>query len=205
MHFMGSGLFDIPIGDRAVHLCLDMQNIFAPDGLWATAWMPRVLPVVVEIASRFPRRTIFTRFVTPPNAESATGAWRRYYARWAAATQSQLAPDALDLVPALARLAVPEFIVDKSGYSAFTGPRLPAMLAEWRTDTLIITGAKTDVCVLATVLDAVDLGFRVIVVSDGVCSSSDAGHDALMQVFHGRFSQQIETVPAERLLASWNP
>jgi len=29
----------------AVHLCIDMQNIFAPGGLWATPWMERVLPI----------------------------------------------------------------------------------------------------------------------------------------------------------------
>jgi hypothetical protein len=35
-----------PISD-AVHLCIDMQNVFAPGGLWATPWMERVLPAIV--------------------------------------------------------------------------------------------------------------------------------------------------------------
>ncbi|MET4295277.1 nicotinamidase-related amidase [Bradyrhizobium sp. LB8.2] len=48
-----------------VHLCIDMQNIFAPGGLWATPWMERVLPTVAAIASRYRARTIFTRFITP--------------------------------------------------------------------------------------------------------------------------------------------
>ncbi|MHC2279292.1 hypothetical protein ACVME8_005935 [Bradyrhizobium diazoefficiens] len=38
--------------------------------------------------------------------------------------------------------------------------------------------AETDVCVLSTVLSAVDLGFRVVIVEDALCSSSDVGHDA---------------------------
>ncbi|MGY4466887.1 nicotinamidase-related amidase [Bradyrhizobium sp. LB9.1b] len=42
----------------------------------------------------------------------------------------------------------------------------------------MITGAETDVCVLSTVLGAVDLGFRVVIVKDALCSSSDVGHDA---------------------------
>ena len=41
--------------------------------------------------------------------------------------------------------------------------------------------AETDVCVLSTVLDAVNIGFRVVMVEDALCSSSDAGHDALMR------------------------
>jgi hypothetical protein len=31
-----------------------------------------------------------------------------------------------------------------------------------KADSLVITGAETDVCVLAAVLDAVDLGYRII-------------------------------------------
>jgi len=68
---------------------------------------------------------------------------------------------------------------------------------------LIVTGSETDVCVLATVLDAVDHGFRVIVVRDGICSSSDEGHDALLAVYYRRYSLQIETADAAEILAIW--
>jgi nicotinamidase-related amidase len=70
-------------------------------------------------------------------------------------------------------------------------------------DSVVVTGAETDVCVLATVLHAVDLGLRVIVVQNAICSSSDEGHDALMKVFHRRFTHQIETVSAEEVLSAW--
>jgi len=48
-----------PPTDSAIHLCIDMQNIFAPGGPWPTPWLPRVLPAVEEIAGRFPDRTPF--------------------------------------------------------------------------------------------------------------------------------------------------
>jgi PhnB protein len=35
-----------------------------------------------------------------------------------------------------------------------------------RSDTLILTGAETDVCVLSTALGAIDHGYRVIIVED---------------------------------------
>jgi hypothetical protein len=44
-----------PITD-AVHLCTDMQNIFAPGHIWETPWMERALPLIVEIAARRPAR-----------------------------------------------------------------------------------------------------------------------------------------------------
>jgi nicotinamidase-related amidase len=57
--------------------------------------------------------------------------------------------------------------------------------------------------VLAAVLDAVDLGYRVIVASDALCSVSDAAHDALMLLYRERFSQQIEVAPTQTILAAW--
>ena len=59
-----------PITD-AVHLSIDMQNIFAPGGIWQTPWMERVLPVIVDITARHAARTVFTRFITPVRAERA--------------------------------------------------------------------------------------------------------------------------------------
>jgi hypothetical protein len=44
----------------------------------------------------------------------------------------------------------------------------------------------------------------VILVRDAVCSSSDAGHDALLQVYHRRYGQQIETADAEDILRQWS-
>jgi nicotinamidase-related amidase len=72
-------------------------------------------------------------------------------------------------------------------YSALAEPRLIEHLRQRETDALIVSGSETDVCVLATVLDAVDIGFRVIVVRDAVCSSSDEGHDMLMRLYHSRY------------------
>jgi nicotinamidase-related amidase len=88
-------------------------------------------------------------------------------------------------------------------YSAFAGSDLLAHLQARGADGLIVTGSETDVCVLATVIAAVDLGYRVILVSDAVCSSSDAGHDALLEVYHRRYSQQIETADAATILSRW--
>jgi hypothetical protein len=51
--------------------------------------------------------------------------------------------------------------------------------------------------VFATVLDAVDLGFRAVVGEDALCSSFDASHDAPMTIYRNRFSEQIELINTE--------
>jgi nicotinamidase-related amidase len=68
---------------------------------------------------------------------------------------------------------------------------------------MVITGTETDVCVLATVLGAIDFGYWVVLAIDALCSSSDATHEALLTLYRQRFAQQIETADAETILANW--
>lgn len=200
---MADNLLPYPLTARTVHLCIDMQRIFSPDGPWPTPWMERVLPVVAELAARYPERTVFTRFITPEHPQDMPGMWQRYYARWRETTRARIDPALLELLPPLAKLSPPATVIDKTRYSAFAEPRLLDHLQAREADGLIITGSETDVCVLASVLGAVDLGYRVIVVRDAICSSSDEGHDALLQVYHRRYSEQIETADAETILSRW--
>jgi nicotinamidase-related amidase len=62
---MGDRLLPLPLTERSVHLCIDMQRIFSAEGPWPTPWMDRVLPVADALASLHPERTVFTRFVPP--------------------------------------------------------------------------------------------------------------------------------------------
>jgi nicotinamidase-related amidase len=194
---------DIEPITNAVHLCIDMQNIFARGGIWENPWMERVLPVIVEVSARYAMRTVFTRFITPLHAEDMPGRWRRYYTKWDRATRAKLAPAQLDLVAALAEFAPPGTVIDKPAYSAFAGSSLVRFLEQKRVGTLVITGSETDACVLSTVLDAVDRGFRVVIVEDALCSSFDAGHDALMTLYRNRFAEQIEVMNTEAVATLW--
>ncbi len=117
------------------------------------------------------------------------GMWKRYYTRWRAATRECLSLDLLELMQPLAALCPPARIIDKTRYFGFAEPKLRAHLREREADALIVSVSETDICVLSTVLGAVDLGYRVIVVRDAVCSSSDEGHDMLMRLYHTRFRE----------------
>ncbi|WP_244548492.1 cysteine hydrolase family protein [Bosea vaviloviae] len=177
--------------------------LFSDDGPWPTPWMSRVLPNCAALVERDPSRTIFTRFIPPNTAADGHGAWRGYYEEWANATRARLDNRLLDLMPALARFAPPALVLDKPVYSAFAGRRLGHILAQRSADTLVVSGAETDVCVLSTVLGAIDLGYFVVVVRDAVCSSSNEGHDALIAMFESRLSHQLAITDVETVLGSW--
>lgn len=180
-----------------------MQRLFSPDGPWPTPWMDRVLPVVTDLVRRFPERTVFTRFITPERPDQMPGMWRGYYEQWRETTREVMDPRLLELTGPLAQFTPPATVIDKTRYSGFAASALSSHLAQRDADALIVTGSETDVCVLATVLGAVDRGYRVILVRDAVCSSSDACHDAVMTIYEGRYGAQIEIATADEILTHW--
>jgi len=192
-----------PLTETAVHLCIDMQRMFAEQTAWHVPWMKRVLPVIARVARAFPTRTVFTRFIPPVRPADAKGMWRQYYQRWSEFTRERLPAHFLALLPELAELVPPAQVVDKHFYSPFAEPQLHQSLQDRGINSIVITGGETDVCVLAAVLDAVDLGYRVIVASDALCSVSDEAHDNLIQLFSERFQQQIEVASSEAILKAW--
>ncbi len=180
-----------------------MQRLFAEPTEWFVPWLPKVLPNVLQIAERHPERTIFTRFIPPQDPEQAGGAWRDYYRRWRSMTRDCIDRRLLELVEPLRRLVPPAKVLNKTVYSALAHPPLAHSLRRHGIGTLIVTGGETDVCVLATVMAALDLGFHVVLPEDALCSGNDATHDALMKLYRARFSQQIEATTTERILREW--
>ena len=188
----------------AIDLCVDMQRIFAG-----------------EVCGRHPGwsgscRGSSNSWRVNPSAPSSPVSSRRARRRKRPGSGAVFPPLAgrdpagddaslLDIVPELARFAPPAAIVDKPAYSAFFRSPLTNFLQEKGVRTVIVSGAETDVCVLSTVLDAVNIGFRVVLVEDALCSSSDAGHDALMTMYRLRFSEQIDLVTAMGLMEIWRP
>ena len=129
--------------------------------------------------------------------------WRSYYMRWAAMTIAEMGEAMVDLVPGLSRFVPPAKIFDKHVYSPWIETDLHQQLRAAGIDALVISGGETDVCVQATVMAAIDWGFRTVVVTDALCSSSDEAHDALMEFYRGRLGEQLEVATVDNVLRSW--
>ena len=86
-----------PPGDNVVHLCVDMQRMFAEATEWKMPWLERVLPNITAITTAHPERTLFTRFIPAREPGHGVGMWRRYYGRWASMTIDRIGPDMIGL------------------------------------------------------------------------------------------------------------
>lgn len=83
--------------------------------------------------------------------------------------------EATELDPRLDRLP-DEPIVQKKYASAFFGTDLVSRLNVAGVDTLVITGCTTSGCVRATAVDALQYGYRPIVVREAVGDRATAAH-----------------------------
>ena len=199
---MGKGLKG-PLGNGTVHICVDMQNLFSAGSPWAVPWLEEVLPAIVTIVEHAPERTIFTRFMTPESPDLARGTWADLYRAWPEVTGTNLGHEYLDLVPTLARFVPPARLLDKTCYSPWLGTGLHELVARSAIETLVVSGGETDVCVMATVLGAVDRGCRVVLATDAVCSTFNETHDALLDLYERRFTHQVETATAAEIVDGW--
>lgn len=196
-------MLDHGLDRRWAHICVDMQSLFAEETEWHAPWLKRVLPAVEALVERSAARTIFTRFLPPPTPGQATGAWRQYYERWAGMTTDRLSRDLIDLVPSLARFVPPGRVFDKAIYSPWLEGGLHQALRSAEVTTLVVSGGETDICVLATVLGAIDLGYRVILPVDALFGSADDTHDAMIGVYSSRFQMQLTTTNVAELFEFW--
>ncbi len=93
-------------------------------------------------------------------------------------------------------------IVTKKGASSFFGSTLAALLTGAGVDTLVVTGATTSGCVRATVVDAVQSGFNVLVPRDCCADRAEAPHEANLYDMHQKYADVIDAAEVLAWLSS---
>lgn len=86
----------------------------------------------------------------------------------------------VEIIPDLAP-QTGDFVIVKRRYSAFFATDLDLLLRGLGVDTLILTGAATDVCVRATAQDGQQLNYWVIVPEECVAGTSVEQHRAALR------------------------
>jgi len=91
-------------------------------------------------------------------------------------------------------------IIVKKGASAFFGTTLNALLTGAGVDTLVVTGATTSGCVRATVVDAVQSGFNVLVPADCCADRAEAPHLANLYDMQQKYADVVDARDVYRWL-----
>jgi maleamate amidohydrolase len=84
-----------------------------------------------------------------------------------------------------------EPVLNKLFASAFFGTSLASLLATAGCDSVIVTGASTSGCVRATVVDALQYGYRPIVPREAVGDRNPAAHEASLYDIDAKYGDVV--------------
>ena len=144
---------------------IDMQRAYMPCGAWETPGFTRAEGNILRLCEGYAQR-VFTRHV--PYADPP-GTWRAYNEMFRAINEDA---EAARLSPRLGRIA--ETVFDKSTYSALASGGLYEYIVRGGYGELLLCGVQSEFCVLATMMDAVDRGLPVALVTDACAGSTEA-------------------------------
>ncbi len=105
-------------------------------------------------------------------------------------------------IDARAGMQASDILIEKKGASAFHGTALASLLAGRRVDTLVVAGATTSGCVRATVVDAVQYGFNVLVPADCCADRAIPPHDAALYDVHQKYGDVTDSADILRWLSA---
>lgn len=95
-----------------------------------------------------------------------------------------------------------DMVVVKKFASAFFGTDLDSFLRRQKTDTLILAGCTTSGCVRATAVDAIQLGYRPIVVEEAVGDRTESAHWQSLFDLQAKYADVVSLEQAIRYLKS---
>lgn len=106
-----------------------------------------------------------------------------------------------ELIPEL-NVAPTDLVVDRHhGVSPFSGTGLDALLRQVGVDTVVVTGVSLNIGVIGTVIEAVNLGYRVVVPRDAVAGVPVEHGEAMLR--HA-VAYVAELTAVDDLLAPWS-
>jgi len=88
--------------------------------------------------------------------------------------------DAVEVIPEIGPESVDLIIPRRHGVSPFSGTSLDAVLRNLGVQTVIVSGVSVNLGVLGLCIEAVNLGYQVVVATDAVCGIPQAYADQVL-------------------------
>ncbi len=166
----------IVLGNRLALVVVDFVNGFLDPEIFGGGNIVDAANNTVPVVGLFRENNapvVFTRVVYSDDG-SDHGVWIEKAPRLAELTETAACSQISDILPAQPG----DIIIRKKQASAFFGTDLDGILRARGVDTLVIVGATTSGCVRATVIDAMSLNFRPVVLTDCVGDRAMGPHEA---------------------------
>ncbi len=166
----------VGLGQNPALLIVDFQVGFADPGVFGGGNMTEAIAATVPLLTEMralERPVAYTRAVFADDGSDA-GVFGMKVPGLKRLTDDA---DISQVVPQLAPKPG-DYVVRKTGPSAFFGTSLSTWLNAKGVDSLLVTGATTSGCVRASVVDAISYSYRTVVVSDCCGDRAIGPHEA---------------------------
>lgn len=199
-----AGVWDnrMGFGRKAAVVVIDLLQGYTLPG--APLYAPGVVkcvkevPELLQLARRKKVPVIHTRVLYNPANFEDGGVWiKKAPVLKALVPGNQYAEFCPEVKPAKG-----ETVIVKNYASCFFGTSLAATLTAQGVDTLIITGCTTSGCIRASAVDAVQHGFRPIVVRECVGDRHDGPHEANLFDINAKYGDVVSKAEAIKYLNS---
>jgi len=195
---------DVKDSSKITLVVVDMQKLFLTEkkSPWMDEKLLSIIPNIEKLIknSRI-KNVIFTRFSPPNNWQKERDSWQTYYRINQKITPGILGTDALNLIDDFIPYVPNSVVVSrKKSASIFMAGNFHSIIKKKSARILIFTGVETDYCVLSSVLDAIHLGYYVIVVMDACASSKKQGQKYARGIFD-RFPEQLWVTTTNDLIS----
>lgn len=191
----GFGL-TIGFGERPAILSIDFMNGFTDESLPLGSNLDSEITVSRSVldAARAAGIPIFHTIVCYDDDLADAGVWQR---KQAGLLSLKAGTASVDLDPRVGRRPTEQVIVKKYA-SAFFGTDLASRLVSAQVDTVFLVGCTTSGCIRASAVDAVQWGFRPMVIRDAVGDRSPAAHSQALFDLQQKYA---DVVSAQEALA----
>ena len=175
----------VGFGERPALVVVDLIEGFADPHAAFGFDLTSILNATTKLLGLARRKRLPVIFTTTAYEDPGfeAGVW---LLKMPALQQLRLGSHAVELLPQLERQPG-EPLITKKFASAFFGTTLASLLTSLRADTVVIAGCTTSGCVRATAVDAVQHGFRTVVVADCVGDRLQEAHAASLRDLDAKY------------------
>ena len=155
-------------------ILIDFQNVYLPGKPWACPTMEQAIENTLRIidAPGSPD-FVLTQYIAP---ENPVGRWKQYNEEYAEINADAYLCDFPDPVK---QIVTDENVIIKDTYSSMKSPALRSRLEGKKR--VVLTGVVAECCVLATMMEAIDLGYEVVLLCDCI-SGFNAENEKMVRI-----------------------
>ena len=147
-------------------IAIDFQNVYLPGQPWACPTMEQAIKNTLRIIqSKNSPDYVLTQYMPP---ENPVGCWKRYNEEYAEINADKFLSD---FPESIRQIITADNVIVKDTYSSMDCAALRSRLEGKKR--VVLTGVVAECCVLATMMDAIDLGYEVIYLYDCVSGFTD--------------------------------